>query len=86
MLLSFTLGAVAAIADIFGGLVLVRAGDDALVVTAKGKIIRVRADEVTSQGRNTMGVRIIDLDADDEVGSIARVEAEQAPAPESSSA
>jgi hypothetical protein len=27
-----------------------------------------------------MGVRIIDLDADDRVGSIARVEAEQAPA------
>ena len=68
------------------GLLLVRAGDDALVVTAKGKIIRVRADEVTSQGRNTMGVRIIDLDADDEVGSIARVEAEQATAADSSSA
>jgi hypothetical protein len=31
---------------------------------------------VSSQGRNTMGVRIIDLDADDRVGSIARVEAE----------
>jgi hypothetical protein len=28
-----------------------------------------------------MGVRIIDLDADDRVGSLARVEAEQAPAP-----
>jgi len=68
------------------GLLLVRAGDDALVVTAKGKIIRVRADEVTSQGRNTMGVRIIDLDPDDGVGSIARVEAEQATATDSSSA
>jgi hypothetical protein len=31
-----------------------------------------------------MGVRIIDLDADDQVGNIARVEAEQA-APETSS-
>jgi DNA gyrase subunit A len=68
------------------GLLLVRAGDDALVVTAKGKIIRVRADEVTSQGRNTMGVRIIDLDPDDGVGSIARVEAEQATPTDSSSA
>jgi hypothetical protein len=29
-----------------------------------------------------MGVRIIDLDADDQVGNVARVEAEQAPAPE----
>ena len=66
------------------GMLQVRAGDDVLVVTTKGKIIRVRADEVTSQGRNTMGVRIIELDADDQVGSIARVEAEQAPAAETS--
>jgi DNA gyrase subunit A len=66
------------------GMLQIRAGDDVLVVTTKGKIIRVRADEVTSQGRNTMGVRIIELDADDQVGSIARVEAEQAAAAEPS--
>ena len=59
------------------GMLQVREGDDILVVTTKGKIIRVHADEVTSQGRNTMGVRIIDLDADDQVGNLARVEAEQ---------
>jgi DNA gyrase subunit A len=62
------------------GMLQVRAGDDILLVTTKGKVIRVHADEVSSQGRNTMGVRIIDLDADDRVGSIARVEAES-PAP-----
>jgi DNA gyrase subunit A len=67
------------------GMLQVREGDDILVVTTKGKIIRVHADEVTSQGRNTMGVRIIDLDPDDQVGNIARVEAEQA-SPEPSSA
>jgi len=66
------------------GMLQVREGDDILVVTTKGKIIRVHADEVTSQGRNTMGVRIIDLDADDQVGNLARVEAEQA-SPEPSS-
>jgi DNA gyrase/topoisomerase IV subunit A len=48
-------------------------------------MIRLHADEITSQGRNTMGVRIIDLDADDHVGNLARVEAEQAPPPEVSS-
>jgi DNA gyrase subunit A len=58
----------------------VRQGDDILVVTTKGMIIRVHADDVSSQGRNTMGVRIIELEADDRVGSVARVEAEQAPA------
>jgi DNA gyrase subunit A len=70
------------------GMLQVREGDDILVVTTKGKIIRVHADEVTSQGRNTMGVRIIDLDTDDQVGNIAKVEAEQAspePAAETSS-
>ena len=66
------------------GMLQVREGDDILVVTTKGKMIRLHADEVTSQGRNTMGVRIIDLDADDQVGNVARVEAEQA-APETSS-
>jgi DNA gyrase subunit A len=66
------------------GMLQVRGGDDVLVVTTKGRIIRVHADEVTSQGRNTMGVRIIELDPDDQVGSIARVEAEQANGAESS--
>ena len=55
--------------------------DDLLLVTTKGKMIRMHAADVTSQGRNTMGVRIIDLDPDDQVGSLARVEAEQTPAP-----
>src|SRR2546428_246990 len=58
------------------GMLQVREGDDVLVITTKGKIIRFNAGDVSSQGRNTMGVRIIDLDADDKVGSIARVEAE----------
>ncbi|MEX2221966.1 MAG: DNA gyrase subunit A [Candidatus Rokuibacteriota bacterium] len=66
------------------GMLQVREGDDILVVTTKGKIIRIPTAEVTSQGRNTMGVRIIDLDADDQVGNLARVDAEQA-SPEVSS-
>ena len=62
------------------GMLQIRERDDILVVTTKGKMIRMHADTVRLQGRNTMGVRIIDLDDDDRVGSIARVEAEQAPA------
>jgi DNA gyrase subunit A len=62
------------------GMLQVREDDDILLITTKGKVIRLHAAEVSSQGRNTMGVRIIDLDADDRVGSIARVEAES-PAP-----
>ena len=62
------------------GMLQVREGDDLLVVTTKGKMIRMPTAGISSQGRNTMGVRIIDLEADDKVGSIARVEAEQTPA------
>jgi DNA gyrase subunit A len=59
------------------GMLQLREGDDILVVTTKGMIIRVHAAQITSQGRNTMGVRIIELEEGDQVGSIARVEAEQ---------
>jgi DNA gyrase subunit A len=56
----------------------VRDGDDILVVTTKGKMIRFHAADVSAQGRNTWGVRIIDLETDDRVGSVARVDAESA--------
>jgi DNA gyrase subunit A len=59
------------------GAVQVRPGDDILVVTSKGKIIRFSSTEVSPQGRNTWGVRVIDLDPDDQVGSLTRVEAER---------
>ncbi|PYM56026.1 MAG: hypothetical protein DMD77_17735 [Candidatus Rokuibacteriota bacterium] len=65
------------------GMLEIRETDDILVVTTKGKMIRIHGGDITSQGRNTMGVRVIDLDADDRVGSIARVEAEQAVTPSS---
>ncbi len=66
------------------GMLQVRAGDDILIVTTKGKMIRLHAADITSQGRNTMGVRIIDIESDDHVGSIARVEAEHNGGSESS--
>ena len=59
------------------GMLQIRESDDILAVTTKGQMIRVHSGDVTSQGRNTMGVRIIALDADDRVGSVTRVEAEQ---------
>ncbi|PYM16384.1 MAG: DNA gyrase subunit A, partial [Candidatus Rokuibacteriota bacterium] len=62
------------------GMLQVLETDDILVVTTKGKIIRIPTRDVSSQGRNTWGVRIIDLEADDRVGSVARVDAEAAPA------
>jgi DNA gyrase subunit A len=59
------------------GLTQVREGDDILLVTTKGKLIRFPAQDVSSQGRNTWGVRAIDVEADDRVVSLARVEGER---------
>jgi DNA gyrase subunit A len=59
------------------GLIQVREGDDILLVTTKGKLIRFPAQDVSSQGRNTWGVRVIDVEADDRVVSLARVEGER---------
>jgi DNA gyrase subunit A len=59
------------------GMAQVRESDDILLVTTKGKLIRFAAQDVSSQGRNTWGVRVIDVEADDRVGSLARVESER---------
>src|SRR5205807_2138167 len=59
------------------GMIQVRGSDGSLVVSTKCTISRRPAAGVSSQGRNAWGVRIIDLEADDRVGSIGRVEAEQ---------
>src|SRR4030095_2975066 len=59
------------------GMLQIRETDDILAVTTKGQMIRVQGGDITSQGRNTMGVRIIALDADDRVGSVPRAEREQ---------
>jgi DNA gyrase subunit A len=55
----------------------VRENDELVLVTTKGKLIRFPVQEVSSQGRNTWGVRVIGLDPDDRVGSLARVESER---------
>ncbi|AKB81795.1 DNA gyrase subunit A [Methanosarcina barkeri 3] len=51
------------------------ANDDELIFTsAEGIIIRIPAKEISIQGRNTQGVRIINLKPGDKVAGIARIE------------
>ena len=50
--------------------------DEVLMVTAVGKIQRVRAREISQVGRNTQGVRIIRLDEGDRLVSCARIPSE----------
>ena len=54
---------------------VVRPEEDLLIITASGTIIRVRMQEITSKGRFTMGVKLINTREDDEVGTVAIVEA-----------
>ena len=59
------------------GLVIgaIRVDDDSelIMMTARGKIQRIAAAEVSVIGRNTQGVRIMSLDADDKLAAVVRV-------------
>src|SRR4051812_47094105 len=55
------------------GVSYVQAGDELLVITQQGMILRMLTDDVRSIGRATQGVTIIDLEEGDKVVSIARL-------------
>ncbi|MCP4513045.1 MAG: DNA gyrase subunit A, partial [Fuerstiella sp.] len=54
----------------------VRDDDEVLIVTAKGKIQRLRASDISTIGRNTQGVRIMKLDEGDTLASCAVIASE----------
>ncbi|PQO47742.1 DNA gyrase subunit A [Blastopirellula marina] len=47
--------------------------DEVLMMTARGKIQRISAAEISIVGRNTQGVRIMSLDKDDSLAAVVRV-------------
>lgn len=47
--------------------------DEILVTTKNGMMVRVKVREIRRQGRNTMGVRIIRLNPEDKVISVAKI-------------
>ncbi|MEN8006247.1 MAG: DNA gyrase subunit A [Candidatus Krumholzibacteriota bacterium] len=51
-------------------------GEELMVITRNGIMIRITQDSVSQQGRNTQGVRIINLKKDDLVGSFAKISLE----------
>jgi DNA gyrase subunit A len=55
------------------GVVSVRDEDEVLMISARGKIQRVAASDVSVIGRNTQGVRIMSLDEGDTLAAIVRV-------------
>ncbi|MGB7218807.1 MAG: DNA gyrase subunit A [Vicinamibacterales bacterium] len=55
------------------GIAYVQDGDELLLITEQGMILRMQANDVRSIGRATQGVRLIDIEADDKVVSLARL-------------
>jgi DNA gyrase subunit A len=56
------------------GLKVVQDDEDLMIITASGTVIRTSMDGISMMGRNTQGVRLINIREDDEVGTLARVQ------------
>jgi DNA gyrase subunit A len=54
------------------GALMVDADDEIFAITSAGGVIRTRASEVKQSGRQTMGVRLMNLAAGDSVVGLAR--------------
>ena len=59
------------------GIARVGQGDEIFMMTAKGKIQRIAADDINVIGRNTQGVRIMKVDDGDSLIAVVRVPAEE---------
>src|SRR3989454_7872251 len=55
------------------GVAYVQEGDELLLITQQGMILRMQTNDVRAISRATRGVRLIDIEADDKVVSIARL-------------
>jgi DNA gyrase subunit A len=55
------------------GIAYVQEGDELLLITQQGMILRMQTNDVRAIGRATQGVRLIDIEGEDRVVSIARL-------------
>lgn len=56
------------------GLKVVEDDEDLMIITSQGTIIRMSIDGISEMGRNTQGVRLINIKDDDEVSTVTRVQ------------
>ncbi len=55
------------------GVAYVQEGDELLLITQQGMILRMQTNDVRAIGRATQGVKLIDIEGDDKVVSIAKL-------------
>ncbi len=56
------------------GAIQVQEGDELMLISDQGMLVRIRADEVSEQGRNTQGVRLIKLKDGEHLVGVERVD------------
>jgi DNA gyrase subunit A len=59
------------------GVASVAESDEVMFITQQGKVLRTPAGAISIIGRNTQGVRLIDMEADDRAVSLARLEEQE---------
>tara|TARA_R110002072_G_scaffold31735_3_gene97508 strand:- start:3058 stop:5724 length:2667 start_codon:yes stop_codon:yes gene_type:complete len=65
------------------GAIQLRPGDEVILISDQGTLVRTKGEEVSVQGRNTQGVRLINLVSGESLVGLARVEEpEDVPIPE----
>jgi DNA gyrase subunit A len=60
------------------GVASVRDGDDIMLITTGGMVNRTHVDEIRVVGRNTQGVRVMNLNEGDKIATVAKVAKEEA--------
>jgi DNA gyrase subunit A len=61
------------------GVACVAERDEVMFMTQQGKVLRTAAGMISMIGRNTQGVRLIDMEPDDRAVSLARLEEQVEP-------
>jgi DNA gyrase subunit A len=56
------------------GAVQVFDGDEIMLISNLGTLVRTKADEVSLLGRNTQGVKLIDLRGDERLVGVQRID------------
>ena len=49
-------------------------GDEAMLISNRGTLVRIRVDEISIVGRNTQGVRLINLTNGENLVGLQRIE------------
>jgi DNA gyrase subunit A len=60
------------------GALTVRDNDEIMLITVGGQMVRTSVKDIREAGRNTMGVKLVNLDAGDKLQAIAQVVGEEA--------